>query len=230
MVRLGEMPPELVCEGFEMADKEYAFLASLGYTGSLADKRNAYYNDLITNGGDSDLPTVGEIVPSREFLTTPSATPVASGTVALSYWTARRTETITQVTTYTGGTAAGATPTLCRVGVYSVASNGDLTLTASIANDTALWASTNTAYTRSFTSSWTKTVGQRYAFALIVVTGAAIPVFLGTNNTSIAVAAPLFLQAPTISSRITGQTDLPASIAAASLTGGFSIRIAANFS
>lgn len=203
--------------------KQFQWLTSLGYTGTLADKQNAYYTDLIANGGNPDQLSAGEFTPEREFLLSNGAGPLASGTLTLAYFTAKRTETITSVTTFTGTTAAGATPTLCRIGVYSVASNGDLTLTASIANDTTLWAATNTAYARNFTSSWSKVGGQRYAAALICVSGAAIPTFMGNTNTSFAVLATSYLLAPALSARITGQTDLPASIAAATPTG-FSIR------
>lgn len=197
--------------------KQFQYLTQLGYTGTLADKQNAYYTDLIANGGNPDIPTAGGFVPDRELWSVATAGPVVSGAMPLAYFTANRTETITSVTTYSGTTAAGATPTLCRVGVYSVDSSGNLTLVASIANDTTLWASTNTAYLRTFSTPWAKTVGQRYAVGVLVVSGATVPTLVGTSGTSLNMIGTALLVSPTLSARITAQTDLPASIAVGSL-------------
>lgn len=138
---------------------------------------------------------------------------LTSGTLRLSYFTARRTETVVSARVFSGGTAAGATPTLVRVGIYSVAVNGDLTLIASTPNDTTLLAAQNTAYTKAFSVPWSKVAGTRYALAILVVTGAAAPTTLGTFA-AIATEAGL---APRLAAAVSGQSDLPASIAAGSL-------------
>jgi len=138
----------------------------------------------------------------------------ASGTVRLMYYQAPRAETITQLATVTGGTAAGATPTLCRMGVYAVAANGDLTLAGAVANDTALFAAGSTRYLRSLTGSYVQAAGSWYAFAIVVVTGAALPTFSGVGLNAATGHASV---APRITGQLAGQTDLPASILAANV-------------
>lgn len=133
----------------------------------------------------------------------------ASGTLRLSYFTARKTEITTQVRQSTGQTAAAATPTLCRIGLYTVAANGDLALVASIANDTTLFATINTAYTRAWTVAYQKTAGQRLALGILVISAAAMPVMMGS---SVPDAAELAL-APRLTGAVGGQADLPANIA-----------------
>ena len=187
--------------------KEFQYLQQIGYNGSIADKRNAYYTDLITNGGQPDLPTVGEITPTRDWYSN-NVPLTTSGNLLLSYATAVRTEAINTLTTYSGTNAAGATPTLCRVGVYSVAANGDLTLIAACANDTALWAATNTAYPKALTSTFNKVAGQRYAYACICVSAAGIPSLCGNLH---AIANVPFIS-PRVCAVVSGQADLPASI------------------
>lgn len=123
------------------------------------------------------LTTGQETIPRH--LVSSAAVGVTAGTLRLTYFTARKSETVTQVRVWTGSTNAGATPTLCRIGLYSVAANGDLTLVASTANDTTLFASTVTSYTRSFSASYDVVRGQRYAVGIIVVTGATAPTFMG---------------------------------------------------
>lgn len=163
--------------------------------------------DLLTNG-ESSFPRIS-ISQSNSS---------GSGNLRLAFFTARKTETITQVVAFTGTTAAAATPTLCRIGIYSVAANGDLTLVASTANDTTLFASTSTAYTRTLSASWSKVAGTRYAIGALVVSGATMPMLIGTSVIVSAVAAG----PPLISAAISGQTDLPASVLSASVTAGLS--------
>lgn len=137
-----------------------------------------------------------------------------SGNLRLTYFTARKSETVTQVRMFSNGTAAGATPTLVRYGLYTVAANGDLTLVANIASDTALFATQNTAYTRNLASPYAKVAGQRYASGLLVVTGATAPTVFCT----VPLISSEMAQAPRLSASLTGQTDLPSSIAAGTLT------------
>lgn len=142
-----------------------------------------------------------------------SSQTMATQTLRLSYFTAPQTRTLTTTLTYTGSTAAGATPTVCRVGLYSVAASGDITLVASTANDTTLWASINTEYPKDFSAPYTVSAGQRYAFGVLVVSVATIPTFLG-----ISIPAGMIARAPRRSAVISGQTDLPASLANATLS------------
>lgn len=136
-----------------------------------------------------------------------------SGNLRLSFFTARTTESITKVRLTSGSTAAGATPTLVRVGVYSVAGNGDITLEAAIANDTTLLAAATTEYERSLTATFNKVAGSRYAVGVLVVTAATAPTLQGTSAGGPSIAA----RAPRLTAFVSGQTDLPASVASASL-------------
>lgn len=162
---------------------------------------------------DNTLVESGEETVRRDNVTS-GALATGSGTLRLTYFKARKTEQTTQVRLLSGSTAAGATPTLVRAGIYSIDTNGDGTLIGAIANDTALLAATSTGYTRSWTTPFTKTAGTTYAVALIVVTGAATPTLAGAAVTS---AADMAL-APRLSAALASQTDLPASFTAAGLT------------
>lgn len=136
-----------------------------------------------------------------------------AGLLRLTYFTARKTETITQVRTNTGSTGASGA-TLCRIGVYSIDGSGNLTLIASTANDTALWVTNNTAYTKSFSASFSKTRGTRYAVGTLVVGASTAPTYCGIA----AINAPESGMTPRISGYVSGQTDLPSSVTAASIT------------
>ena len=137
---------------------------------------------------------------------------LGSGSMRGAAFTAVKTETITQVRMWTSTVAAAATPTLCRIGVYSIAANDDLVLLASTVNDISLFAAANTSYTRSLSASFAKVAGQRYVFAVLVVTAVAMPTFVGVqSSTEIAIA-------PRIGVRVDSQADLPTTFSGASLT------------
>jgi hypothetical protein len=155
--------------------------------------------------------TTGESTLVRRMVSS-SAVPTTNGTMRLTYFTARKTETVTQIRTISGATAqVGAT--LCRVGIYSVDGSGNLTLVGSIANDTTLWVAASTAYTRSLSASFTKTRGQRYAVAVLVVGSSTAPTMLGHLSlvTSEAVVAPR------LAGFAASQTDLPATVSVGSV-------------
>lgn len=156
--------------------------------------------------------TSGESTMPRRFV---SQTAVASGSqsLRLTYFTARKTETISQVRIPTGGTAASGA-TLCRIGIYEEASNGDLTLVASTANDTNLWIATSTVYTKSLSASFTKTRGTRYAVGLLFV-GTTGPNFTGQTALNLSEAN----ESPRLNGLVGSQLDLPASISNSSITG-----------
>lgn len=143
-----------------------------------------------------------------------STVPITSQQMRLTYFTARKTDTVANVAVASGNTAAGATPTLVRLGLYTVAANGDLTLAASTANDTTLFAGTNTLYTKALTASLAVVAGQRLAIGILVVTGAATPQLLGISIGAVTVSAA----APRLAAAVSGQADLPASVAAGSVS------------
>jgi hypothetical protein len=140
---------------------------------------------------------------------------LTSGQVRLAYFTATKTETINNIKGFTASTAAAATPTLCRLGLYSVDSSGNLTLVASCASDTTMFATTTTAYTKALTVPYLKVAGQRYAIAALVITGATAP----TSPASFfsGPGAEMTSTGPTESAALSGQSDLPSTITAGSL-------------
>lgn len=168
-------------------------------------------NDARLVGLVGDLIDVGEETLTRDICNV--ATVLGNSNLHLTFFTARKTETTTQVRTY-NTTAAAATPTLCRIGLYSVDSSGNGTLVAATANDTTLWNTASTSFTRSWAVPYAKVAGQRYAVANLCITGAALPNLLCMSTT----ANPENFISPITCGRITGQADLPASFTGAGLT------------
>lgn len=157
----------------------------------------------------------GEEVLHRTFVTNNAASNPTSGQMRFTFFTARKSEAITKIRVYSGGTAAAATPTLARVGIYSVDSAGAGTLVASNANDTSLFAATSTAYTITLSATFNKIAGQRYAWAPLVVSGTTMPTFPGV---SIATSLEASGRAPVMAGALSSQADLPLSFTAVSLT------------
>lgn len=138
---------------------------------------------------------------------------MTSGLLRLTYFTATRTEPVVKVRVLSGAVGAGATPTLCRVGLYTVDDAGDLALAGSAPSDTSMLAAANTAYTKSLSAAAATVAGRRYALGLLVVTAATVPQvcgFAGLPLTELAIS-------PRITGCLTGQTDLPATIPAGSV-------------
>jgi len=163
-----------------------------------------------------DALQVGEsTMPDRRSAT--AAVTMSSGVLRLSYFTARKTESINNIQITSHSTAAGATPTVCRVGIYSIDSTGAGTLVASIANDTTIFQNITTRYSRALTSTFNKIAGQRYAVGVLVVTAATAPTVLGFNPSS---ASSVFYDAPQLCGSFAAQTDLPGSFTQANAQGG----------
>lgn len=129
-----------------------------------------------------------------------------SGTLRLSFFTPTDSFTASKISIMTGSTAAAATPTVVRFGLYSVDSAGVGTLVASTPNDTTLLASINTIYTKDLSVAVTVNGGQRYALGFIIVTAAATPTIAGFGQ-----YGDLTDDAPRLTGTLSGQTDLPAS-------------------
>lgn len=148
---------------------------------------------------------------------------MVSGVLRLAYFVAHRNATVTAIRVPSGSTAAGATPTLVRFGLYSVDSSGNLTLMSGTTNDTTVFASTLTAYTKTLGASQSVLAGQQYAIGVIVVTSATAPTVTGGNVT----CGSENMLTPYVSANLTGQTDLPSSITFASLANTASVIYAA---
>jgi parallel beta-helix repeat protein len=189
-------------------------LALGGTVANLGTVTVGYPDSLRAETGNpvANLLTVGEETFPRTALTATTLT-TNSGTLRLSYFTARKTETVTQVRILSGGTSAAATPTLVKFGLYSIADTGDGTLVASTASDTALLNAPTARFTKSFSSSYTKSAGQRYAVAVLVVTTVTAPSLSGVGSANSAE----FAEDPRVSAVLTSQTDLPSSFTAGSL-------------
>lgn len=155
----------------------------------------------------------GEVTHDRRMLSSVGAG--SSGELHLSYFTATKSEVINNLAIYSAGTAA-ATVTLIRFGVYSVAVNGDLTLVAATANDTALLTATTTRYQKALTSTWAKTAGTRYAVGFLVV-ATTMPTVYGPTDISSTVPDTIWAREPRLSAKRTGQSDLPSSILSTAL-------------
>jgi hypothetical protein len=160
----------------------------------------------------------GESTCPRLLLASSSNAP-ATQALCLVYFTARRTETIGQVRITTGnGTTPGAITSLSRVGVFTEDVNGDLTLVASTTNDTSLFATNSTEYTKSLSASFSKNAGTRYAVGILIVSTNTLPTFVGPHPNSSSAVGGIWGRAPRIAGQVTSQTDLPSSVVAASIT------------
>lgn len=156
---------------------------------------------------DPDQLTAGEETLDRRHVTDNGT--VASGNLVLTYFTARKSETIHTVRTFVAGTAAAGT-TVARIGIYRIEINGDHTLVASTANDTTLWNASFSGFTTSLSAAWAKQAGQRYAVGML---------FVGTTGPTLRGVFPIIgaedAFAPRINGNLTGQANLPASITTA---------------
>lgn len=182
--------------------------------GGIGETRSGAFDRASFVGG-------GESVLDRNFAVNGSAI-AGTGQCAWSTFEAVRSETISRVRTFSGTTAAAATPTMCKVGVYEVADNGNFTQVAVTANNTALWATAHTAYTEALLASFEKVAGRRYAVMAIVVSGVALPSFMCGGPLSVVSAgfdSGMIGELPKLAGRVGGgQTDLLASYANASLS------------
>lgn len=142
---------------------------------------------------------------------------VTTQALRLTYFTARKTEVINTVRMICGGTAAGATPSLVRFGLYTVAANGDLTLVANTATDTALFNTQNAVVSKALASAYTKVAGQRYALGLLIVTAAAFPTVAAASPTAATRLGVINAVAPILTGLVTSQADLPSSVVTASV-------------
>ena len=78
-------------------------------------------------------------------------------------------------------TGATATVTVCQIGVYEVAENGDLTLIGSTANDATLFNTSNSNATKALSAPVNLVGGTTYAFGLLHVTSGTEANFWGMD-------------------------------------------------
>lgn len=163
-----------------------------------------------TNIPSTDIYNGNAIAAGEEVLprlSTIGAQDLASGTLHLTYFTARKTETINTVRMLSDATAAvGAT--LIRMGIYSVDGGGNLTLVASTANDVTLFDDAYSPYPKALSASFAKVKGTRYAFGVLFV-GATPPKVTGLTVSGADSSLP-----PRLCGIVAGQADLPANVTA----------------
>ena len=150
----------------------------------------------------------GEWTIGRDSAVSNSGSP-ASGEEWWAYFTAQRTETVTQIGVLTGSAGASGL-TLCRYSLCTVAANGDVTQVASTVSDTTLLAAAATMYFKALQANYTLVAGQRYAVGVIQV-GTTPAKLQGAFSTRGNIS-------PRLHGKITGQTDLVASQAASGMT------------
>lgn len=154
---------------------------------------------------DPNALTVGEATLRRSEVSATGLNMDGAGKMDLTYFTAQKTETATYVRTMSGSAGAvGAT--LTRIGLYLIASNGDGTLVASTPSDTTMFAPAWTSFTKAFSVPYAKVAGQRYAIGFLLVGASTMPKLLGVSS----LIGDETILAPTVASRLDGQTNLPA--------------------
>lgn len=132
---------------------------------------------------------------------------------------ARKSEVITTLAAVTGSTAAAATPTVCRYGVYTVAPDGTMTLVASTPNDTTMFSVANTAYPRALSTPFNKQAGVAYCFGMAIVSAAGAPTMHGYQEPNGVNAIQAFLPIPYWGIQLSGIVDLPASGSIGTISG-----------
>ena len=180
------------------------------------------YNDIASHAQGSRYLDTGESIYDRDFNVTGAAS--TTQTLTLMGFRAIKSETITRIQVYTGGTAAAATPTLVRMGIYQRVVAGPTGvintwgLVASHASDLTLFAAANTTYTKTLTTTFNKQAGSDYAVGMLIVSAVAFPTFNAPHAlTSASYNTDAMLAQPIQFGRVTGQADLPTSIPVASV-------------
>jgi hypothetical protein len=142
------------------------------------------------------------------------ATTGMSGTVALNFFRACRTQAATRWDMATCTTPFGATPTLIRGGLYAVDSALNLSQIAASANDTTLGTVANTKFGKAFSTPAEVYFGLWYAYAFLWISAAAAPTLLGPSGAAGSTHVAMDTD-PRVCGVFAGQSDLPAAITAA---------------
>jgi Collagen triple helix repeat (20 copies) len=156
---------------------------------------------------------------------TNGAATITSGMCTLNYFTTSQPWAIKSVGVFTGTIAAGPTPTLCKVGLYSVAGNGDLTLIGATPNTPTMWNAVSTPSYVDLLVTTNLLADSRYAIALLCVSAAAMP----SQACATTAQSTMVALSPRLTGYLAGQSDLPSFIAAASVVNTSRIQIAGMF-
>jgi hypothetical protein len=198
----------------DSASTPQSFGSTLNFANSYTDTQIAALQSIYI---PSFNPAQGEFAPRRPFLN--GTATLTSGTLVGPVIRADKTETISNITVYTGSTAAGATPTECAMGIFTIdPTTQNATLISSTVNDTTMFGSANTAYPKALQTSFTKVAGTYYWLAILVVSAATMPNFLGWQGPSGTQVGPILNVWPAHNFALTGQSVIPASVLGTSLT------------
>lgn len=176
---------------------------------------NRWFPTRVPHPGDYTRLLAGETTMDRLLgLQSLVALPVTATGIAVAFFTAETSETITQVRTVQS--TAAATVTLSRIGIYEVDRNDEGPLLAATANDVALWATLNSRPVKSFAAPFAKVRGRRYGVAF-AYTGTTVPLLTGRAAASNTAAAE-YLEGPRETATLTASAgDLPANMLAVNL-------------
>jgi hypothetical protein len=141
---------------------------------------------------------------------------LAAGTLALTYWSALKTESCSHIDTVVLATNASGL-TYAAIGIYSVDGSGDITLLESTGDlHSSLWNSgTFTPYTSSLTSAFSKAAGTAYAIGFLAV-GTTPPQMAGAQY--LIYPSSYAYPAPQLFGKVTGQSTLPGSVSVGSIS------------
>ena len=155
----------------------------------------------------------------------PRVAPAANGAAATTQslrlvgMLCKRTEPISNIAFSTGTTAAGATPTLVRYGLWERSPlRESYSLVASTVSDLTLLVAANTRYPKATSAPYTKQQGQEYLVGCLVVSAAAMPTFQQYSTAIYTGFAAQLLLPPVRTAQLAAQADLPAIITVSALT------------
>lgn len=141
---------------------------------------------------------------------------LASGTLYLSFFRACKPATLSRWDAAMT-TTAFVTPSLVRGALYAVDSLGNLTLAASSPSDTTLGTTGNVKFGKAFTAPVAVEFARWYAWGFLVVTPAGnVGTMLG-STVLVATQNVAMLSDPRMNGIVSGQADLPASVAFGSI-------------
>ena len=168
-----------------------------------------YDEYLIDSGGETVFPRssscVGNAQPSSQMM-------------LLAGFRCKKTAKVSTLTVVTNSGAVN-TPSICRMGVYLYDGSTTLNLVASTPNDNTLFEFANLSWPKDLSVPFTKIRGRDYCVGLLVVSAVGMPSFQGpspSGGTNLrAVSPPIKIAA------LTGQANLPASIAVGSLISSY---------
>lgn len=162
---------------------------------------------VLGGGGGAGSVDVAGTEATMERTAATTGTAIATGQPRLTYFTAKAGGTFSKIGTVVTTASSGAAPTLCKLAMFSVAGNGNLTLIAVTANDVTMFNTANVIVEKATLASYNLVAGQRYAWAVLVVSSGTLPQFSGRSMGGSAGAAAMLGKSPRASGSISGQTD-----------------------